>query len=60
MINTRIDPRDGAVAPENRYLQVLRVAAQHKTGARELTRASLAEAFFRENPMPWLLDSGGS
>jgi hypothetical protein len=42
---------------ENRFVTVLRVAARQKTRARELVRPSLAAEFFRENPMPWLLDS---
>ena len=41
----------------NRFVQVLEIAAKAKKHTRELTRASLAEEFFRENPMPWLLDS---
>jgi len=41
----------------NRFVQVLEIAAEAKQHTRELTRASLAEEFFRENPMPWLLDA---
>lgn len=41
----------------NRFVRVLEIAARRKTQARELVRPSLAEEFFRENPMPWLLDS---
>lgn len=55
-----IQPKlDAAVAQgqANRFLRVLEVAARRKTQARELVRPSLAEEFFRENPMPWLLDA---
>lgn len=45
------------VRPENRFKQVLDVATQVKAETRPWTRTSLAEEFFRENPMPWLLDS---
>lgn len=41
----------------NRFVQVLEVASRRKQSNEPLTRPSLAEEFFRENPMPWLLDS---
>lgn len=41
----------------NRYMQVLEIARREKANTRPLTRPSLAEEFFRENPMPWLLDA---
>lgn len=41
----------------NRFVQVLENAAARKAQARALVRPSLAEEFFRENPMPWLLDA---
>jgi hypothetical protein len=43
--------------PENRFVTVLRLAARRKALAQELVRPSLAAEFFRENPMPWLLDA---
>jgi hypothetical protein len=42
---------------KNRYMQVLEIARREKANAKPLTRPSLAEEFFRENPMPWLLDA---
>ena len=42
---------------KNRYMQVLEIAKQAKKETKPLTRPSLAEQFFRENPMPWLLDA---
>lgn len=57
MSKFKIDPRELASGENNRFLRVLAVAAQLKTRSRGLVRASLAEEFFRENPMPWLLDS---
>lgn len=53
----KIDPTSLGSGADNRFLKVLHVAAKLKTRSRELVRASLAEEFFRENPMPWLLDS---
>ena len=41
----------------NRYMQVLEIARREKSNTKPLTRPSLAEEFFRENPMPWLLDA---
>lgn len=41
----------------NRYVQVLAVASQAKAQTKPLQRPSLAEEFYRENPMPWLLDA---
>ena len=41
----------------NRYLQVLEIAHGKKAQTKPLQRPSLAEQFFRENPMPWLLDA---
>lgn len=43
--------------PANRFQQVLEVASRRKADSRPLKRPSLAEEFYRENPMPWLLDS---
>lgn len=40
----------------NRFRQVLDIARVAKTNVKPLQRPSLAEEFFRENPMPWLLD----
>jgi hypothetical protein len=42
---------------KNRYMQVLELARQEKQNTKPLQRPSLAEEFFRENPMPWLLDA---
>lgn len=42
---------------KNRYMQVLEIARREKANAKPLQRPSLAEEFFRENPMPWLLDA---
>lgn len=42
---------------KNRFVQVLEIASRQKASNEPLQRPSLAEEFFRENPMPWLLDS---
>ena len=41
----------------NRYMVVLEIAKREKANTRAWQRPSLAEEFFRENPMPWLLDA---
>ena len=41
----------------NRYMEVIEVASKLKADNKPLHRTSLAEEFFRENPMPWLLDA---
>ena len=43
--------------PTNRYQRVLAVASELKAQQHEWQRPSLAEEFYRENPMPWLLDA---
>lgn len=43
-------------AGSNRFRHVLDVARVEKAHLKPLQRPSLAEEFFRENPMPWLLD----
>jgi hypothetical protein len=57
MVRPKLNADKSAIAPSNRFVQVLEIAARKKLEAHELTRPSLAEEFFRENPMPWLLDS---
>lgn len=58
MVRPKLNAAEGATAGRtNRFVQVLEIAAREKKQAHELTRPSLAEEFFRENPMPWLLDS---
>jgi hypothetical protein len=41
----------------NRYQRVVAEAYERKAEQREWQRPSLAEEFYRENPMPWLLDA---
>jgi hypothetical protein len=41
----------------NRFLQVLEISSRAKAENKPWKRSSLAEEFFRENPMPWLLDA---
>jgi hypothetical protein len=43
--------------PSNRYQRVLAEAYERKAEQRPWQRPSLAEEFYRENPMPWLLDA---
>lgn len=54
---TSIKTLSGEQQARNRFVQVLEIARREKAGNRPLTRPSLAEEFYRENPMPWLLDS---
>lgn len=57
MVRPKLIAEASSNGQANRFLQVLEIAKKAKQQTRELTRASLAEEFFRENPMPWLLDS---
>lgn len=57
MIRQRVTIEKTSESRNNRFVEVLQLAAQKKTEMHELVRASLAEEFFRENPMPWLLDA---
>lgn len=57
MVRPKLNATDTDSAQSNRFVQVLEIAAREKKQSHELTRPSLAEEFFRENPMPWLLDS---
>ncbi len=57
MVRPKLNAENSTIAPTNRFVQVLEIAARAKKQSHELTRPSLAEEFFRENPMPWLLDS---
>jgi hypothetical protein len=43
--------------PTNRYQRVLAEASELKAQQQPWQRPSLAEEFYRENPMPWLLDA---
>ena len=57
MVRPKLNAENEHIASTNRFVQVLEIAAKEKKQSHELTRPSLAEEFFRENPMPWLLDS---
>lgn len=54
---TSIKTLSGEQQLRNRFVQVLEIAQKEKASNRPLQRASLADEFYRENPMPWLLDS---
>jgi hypothetical protein len=41
---------------ENRFKSVLALARKNKKLIQPWTRPKMAEEFFRDNPMPWLLD----
>lgn len=57
MVRPKLNAENANIGPSNRFVQVLEIAAREKRVSHELIRPSLAEEFFRENPMPWLLDS---
>ena len=49
MVRPKLKTENVASERGNRFIQVLEIAARAKRVSHELTRASLAEEFFREN-----------
>jgi hypothetical protein len=48
---------EAANLEQNRFGRVLLEASERKKLLTPLSRPSFAAEFFRDNPMPWLLDS---